>query len=76
MSGPSLSINHDALPRGVVIFISPSWQSNIILWGVDPSNQVVWILLEMFGKPFGIVNIKASNNAQKWMSLWNLLSLS
>jgi len=30
---------------------------------VDPSNQDVWVLFDMCGKPFGIINIYASNNA-------------
>lgn len=48
----------------------------MVSWGVDPSNQVVWVLLEILGKPFGIINIYASNDAHDRKTLWRWHALS
>jgi len=48
----------------------------MVSWGVDPSNQAVWILFELHGKPFGLINIYASNDAHDRWSLWSWLAFS
>ena len=42
----------------------------------SPSNQAAWVLLEISRKPFGIINIYASNDAHDRKTLWRWLALS
>lgn len=48
---------------GVIIMIVDKWKSNFVTWKINPFHDVVYILLEIGGIYFGIINIYASNKA-------------
>lgn len=54
---------------GTITLIPPKWKYLLVSWGVDPSNQAVWILFYIDSQPFGIINIYASNHGPLWSSL-------
>lgn len=58
------------------MFVSSRWQVDIVTWGVDPTNQAIWTLFEINGKPFVIINIYASNFALDRCNLWRWLAMN
>lgn len=40
---------------GPIIFLDKIWDDSLVTWGMDPSNHVVWVLLEIGGFSFRIL---------------------
>lgn len=75
--GCSMYITNHFHGRGDdITLISSRWKSLLVSWEVDPSNWVVWILFDIDGQPFGVVNVYASNHGPHRCTLWRWLALS
>ena len=70
------STKHPPGRGGAVVLLANRWHGNFVDWGVDPSNQVVWVLLEVDGMSFGILNVYASNSASERCLLWKWCAFS
>lgn len=56
--------NHSYGSWGATILVDMKWKDNFVTWGTKPSQHAVWILLEVGGFSFGIINIYASIEVQ------------
>jgi len=54
------STRNSSSKDGVVILFSAKWQDKFVTWGEDPAYQEIWVLFDIDGMYFGIINVYAS----------------
>lgn len=67
--------NHTLDNESFVILLAARWKDHFITWGMEPINQVIWVLLKI-GGVFWDINVYSSNNAHDYCSLWKWYAFS
>lgn len=68
--------NHEAGCGGLISPFAPKWWPLLIDHSIDPTNCAIWVLFNVDGHPFGLINIYISNDAAERADLWRWIANS